>query len=153
MNIPNDIIDEIAAAVDTNVRDLESVFNQVAAKIKFSPQPVTVDATRNILEQMSFKRQKVVTVPIIQTIVANYFDLTVDDLTGTRCNKQIVTPRQIAMYLARELTDFSLPKIGEEFGGRDHTTVIHAHEKIKNQLETDESLKNELKNIEKDITS
>ena len=147
LNIPNDIIDEIAAAVDTNVRDLESVFNQVAAKIKFSPQPVTVDATRNILEQMSFKRQKVVTVPIIQTIVANYFDLTVDDLTGTRRNKQIVTPRQIAMYLARELTQDSLPQIGRAFGGRDHTTVMHSTEKIEGAIGEDHILEQQVQEI------
>jgi chromosomal replication initiator protein len=147
LNIPNDIIDEIAAAVDTNVRDLESVFNQVAAKIKFSPQPVTVDATRNILEQMSFKRQKVVTVPIIQTIVSNYFDLTVDDLTGTRRNKQIVTPRQIAMYLARELTQDSLPQIGRAFGGRDHTTVMHSTEKIEGAIGEDHILEQQVQEI------
>lgn len=147
LNIPNDIIDEIAAAVDTNVRDLESVFNQVAAKIQFSPQPVTVEATRNILEQMSFKRQKIVTVPIIQTIVANYFDLTVDDLTGTRRNKQIVTPRQIAMYLARELTQDSLPQIGRAFGGRDHTTVMHSTEKIEGAIGEDLILEQQVQDI------
>lgn len=147
LNIPNDIIDEIAAAVDTNVRDLESVFNQVAAKIQFSPQPVTVEATLNILEQMSFKRQKIVTVPIIQTIVADYFDLTVDDLTGTRRNKQIVTPRQIAMYLARELTQESLPQIGRAFGGRDHTTVMHSTEKIEGAIGDDLILEQQVQDI------
>lgn len=147
LNIPNDIIDEIAASVDTNVRDLESVFNQVAAKIQFSPHPVTVDATRNILEQMSFKRQKVVTVPIIQTIVANYFDLSIDDLTGSRRNKQIVIPRQIAMYLARELTQDSLPQIGRAFGGRDHTTVMHSTEKIEGAIGDDLILEQQVQEI------
>ncbi|PPJ96656.1 chromosomal replication initiation protein DnaA, partial [Staphylococcus aureus] len=98
-------------------------------------------------------KPKKVTIKDIQLAVGEYYNVRLEDFSAKKRTKSIAFPRQIAMYLARELTDFSLPKIGEEFGGRDHTTVIHAHEKIKNQLETDESLKNELKNIEKDITS
>ena len=90
------------------------------------------------------------TIPQILNAVAKYFQLTVQDLKGKKRVKQIVIPRQIAMYLAREMTDNSLPKIGQEIGGKDHTTVIHAHEKIMASMTTDENLKAqviELRNI------
>ncbi|MBM7616956.1 chromosomal replication initiator protein [Weissella uvarum] len=147
LNIPNDVIDEIAAAVDTNVRDLEGVFNQVVGKMRFSKAPITVETARAILETMSFKRQRTITVPIIQDTVANYFGVTVSDLNGKKRNKEIVVPRQIAMYLARELTQDSLPQIGRTFGGKDHTTVMHSTEKIEKKIAEDESLQRQVEEI------
>ncbi|MBS0948785.1 chromosomal replication initiator protein DnaA [Weissella minor] len=147
LNIPNDVIDEIAAAVDTNVRDLEGVFNQVVGKMRFSKAPITVETARAILETMSFKRQRAITVPIIQDTVATYFDVTVSDLNGKKRNKEIVVPRQIAMYLARELTQDSLPQIGRTFGGKDHTTVMHSTEKIEKQIAEDEQLQRQVGEI------
>lgn len=83
---------------------------------------------------ISSKQTRQVTIDIIQEVVANYYNLKIEDLKSARRTRNIAFPRQIAMYLSRKLTDMSLPKIGEEFGGRDHTTVIHAYEKISNNL-------------------
>lgn len=91
------------------------------------------------------------TIPLIQNKVAKYYHITIADLKGKKRVKQIVVPRQIAMYLSRELTDASLPKIGDEFGGKDHTTVIHAHEKIANQLDTDAELQREIADLKAEL--
>ncbi|KRN32163.1 chromosomal replication initiator protein DnaA [Weissella halotolerans] len=147
LNIPNDVIDEIAAAVDTNVRDLEGVFNQVVGKMRFSNAPITVDTARSILETMNFKRQRAITIPIIQDIVARYYDVTVSDINGKKRNKEIVVPRQVAMYLAREMTQDSLPQIGRAFGGKDHTTVMHSTEKIEKILGEDITLEHQVQEI------
>ena len=89
----------------------------------------------------------------IQEEVAKYYHIHVNDLKGKKRVKGIVVPRQIAMYLSRELTDSSLPKIGGEFGGKDHTTVIHAHEKIQHLVETDPTIKNEIAEIKQILFS
>ena len=96
-------------------------------------------ATEALKDIISKKQGKHVTIDIIQDIVSSYFNLRVEDLKSQRRTRNVSYPRQIAMYLSRKLTDMSLPKIGEEFGGRDHTTVIHAYEKISDGLKTDES--------------
>ncbi|CAM2756753.1 chromosomal replication initiator protein DnaA [Weissella confusa] len=153
LNIPNDVIDEIAAAVDTNVRDLEGVFNQVAGKLRFATAPVTVETARDILETMNFKRQRAITIPIIQETVAKFFNVTVQDLNGKKRNKEIVVPRQIAMYIARELTQDSLPQIGRAFGGKDHTTVMHSTEKIENAIENDAVLAGQVQQIREELSN
>jgi len=153
LNIPNDVIDEIAAAVDTNVRDLEGVFNQVAGKLRFASKPVTVETARDILETMNFKRQRAITIPIIQETVAKFFGTTVIDLKGKKRNKEIVVPRQIAMYLSRELTQDSLPQIGRAFGGKDHTTVMHSTEKIDIAIENDAMLADQVQKIREELSN
>ena len=84
-------------------------------------------------------------------MVGHYYNVRIEDFSAKKRTKSIAYPRQIAMYLSRELTDFSLPKIGEEFGGRDHTTVIHAHEKIANDIKADSIFKQEVEDLEKEI--
>ncbi|KAA8434230.1 chromosomal replication initiator protein DnaA [Weissella sagaensis] len=153
LSIPNDVIDEIAAAVDTNVRDLEGVFNQVVGKMRFSNVPITVETARTILETMNFKRQRAITIPLIQEAVANFFNVTVQDLNGKKRNKEIVVPRQIAMYIARELTQDSLPQIGRAFGGKDHTTVMHSTEKIENAIENDSILAEQVQKIREELSN
>ena len=153
LSIPNDVIDEIAAAVDTNVRDLEGVFNQVVGKMRFSNVPITVETARTILEAMNFKRQRAITIPIIQEAVAKFFNVTVQDLNGKKRNKEIVVPRQIAMYIARELTQDSLPQIGRSFGGKDHTTVMHSTEKIENAIENDSILAEQVQSIREELSN
>ena len=147
------MIDEIAAAVDTNVRNLEGVFNQVAGKLRFATAPVTVETARDILETMNFKRQRAITIPIIQETVAKFFNVTVQDLNGKKRNKEIVVPRQIAMYIARELTQDSLPQIGRAFGGKDHTTVMHSTEKIENAIENDAVLAGQVQQIREELSN
>lgn len=92
------------------------------------------------------------TIDLIQDVVSSYFNLRVEDLKSQRRTRNVAYPRQIAMYLSRKLTDMSLPKIGEEFGGRDHTTVIHAYEKISENLKTDDSLQSTVNDITKKLT-
>ena len=98
------------------------------------------------------KQGKHVTIDSIQDIVSSYFNLRIEDLKSQRRTRNVAYPRQIAMYLSRKLTDMSLPKIGEEFGGRDHTTVIHAYEKISENLKTDDSLQHTINDITKKLT-
>src|SRR5690606_24710119 len=96
---------------------------------------------------MPNSKPKSVTIQDIQKVVGEHYNIRLEDFSSKKRTKSIAFPRQVAMYLSRELTDFSLPKIGEEFGGRDHTTVIHAHEKIEKMLKEDKQLQEEIKQI------
>ncbi|MDR3189945.1 MAG: chromosomal replication initiator protein DnaA [Lactobacillaceae bacterium] len=140
IHIDNDVIEEIAAAVDTNIRDLKGIFNKLVAKVKFTNEPVDVKVAQELLEAENFERHRVITIPIIQDAVAEYFNVNVDDILGKKRTQEIVIPRQIAMYLAREITQESLPAIGRAFGGKDHTTVMHSTEKIDKLIEEDRNL-------------
>lgn len=126
-SIPNDVMVFIASRIDSNIRELEGALTRVVAYASLLNKPVTTglvaDALRDILPNSD---TKTITIEIIQEIVASYFKLTVEDLHSKKRTRSIAYPRQIAMYLCRELTDTSLPQIGKFFGGRDHTTVLHA---------------------------
>ncbi|QIL49988.1 chromosomal replication initiator protein DnaA [Weissella coleopterorum] len=147
IEISYDVLSEIANAVNTNVRDLEGVFKKVVAKIKISNAKVTVDAIREILKDLNFERSNVITIPLIQETVSQYFDLNISDLTGKSRVKEIVIPRQIAMYLSREITQESLPAIGRAFGGKDHTTVMHSTNKIEETMLDDAKLEQQVQEI------
>ena len=114
---------------------------------------ITVDIAAEAIRARKQDVSKMIVIPIdkIQTEVGNFYGVSVKEMKGTRRVQNIVLARQVAMYLAREMTDNSLPKIGKEFGGKDHTTVIHAHGKIKSMLETDDNLRIEIENIKKKI--
>jgi len=113
---------------------------------------ISIDLASEALKDIISNRQsRQVTIELIQDIVANYYNLRIEDFKSPRRTRNIAYPRQIAMYLSRKLTDMSLPKIGEEFGGRDHTTVIHGYEKISECLKKDDSLKNAIAEITKKI--
>jgi chromosomal replication initiator protein len=119
------------------------------SSIRHSPitHELACEALKDILPE---RKPKIISILLIQKTVAQYFSLKLDDFKAKKRTRAVAFPRQIAMYLAREMTDNSLPKIGEEFGGRDHTTVMHAHEKISTDLQSDISLQStvqELKNI------
>src|SRR5699024_8130933 len=96
-------------------------------------------------------KPKMLSIYTIQQTVAKFYHITIEEIKGKKRTKGIVVPRQIAMYLSREMTDSSLPKIGSEFGGKDHTTVLHAHDKITNALKKDQSLKNDVETIKKTL--
>lgn len=146
LDIDNDVLIYIATKINTNIRELEGALIRVIAYSSLINQDIDVnlaiEALKNII---SDEIPKEINIPYIQEVVANYYQLTVNDLKAKKRTKSVAFPRQIAMYLSRELTDSSLPKIGLEFGGRDHTTVLHAHDKISKQLTNDTQL---LKNIE-----
>ena len=153
LNVANEVMGYIATKIKSNIRELEGALIRIIAYSSLTNREVTVDlATEALKDIISKKQGKHVTIDIIQDVVASYFNLRIEDLKSQRRTRNIAYPRQIAMYLSRKLTDMSLPKIGEEFGGRDHTTVIHAYEKISENLKTDNSLQHTINDITKKIT-
>lgn len=154
LNIPNEVMVYIATKIKSNIRELEGALIRIVAFSSLTNKEISVDLAAEALKDIiSSEQNKQITIDLIQDIVANYFNLKIDELTSSRRTRNIAFPRQIAMYLSRKLTDMSLPKIGEEFGGRDHTTVIHAYEKISTNLKKDDSLKNVIRDLTKKINN
>ncbi|MBB5150451.1 MULTISPECIES: chromosomal replication initiator protein DnaA [Ureibacillus] len=148
LDIPNEVMHYIANQIDTNIRELEGALIRVVAYSSLVNQDITVELAQEALKDiMPNSKPKSVTIQDIQKVVGEHYNIRLEDFSSKKRTKSIAFPRQVAMYLSRELTDFSLPKIGEEFGGRDHTTVIHAHEKIEKMLKEDQQLQEEMKQI------
>ncbi|EGL83540.1 Chromosomal replication initiator protein dnaA [Caldalkalibacillus thermarum TA2.A1] len=140
LDIPNEVLVYIADLINTNIRELEGALTRVVAYSTMTNQDISTELAQEALKDIApSNKPHLITIAHIQQVVADHFGLKVEDLKGKKRTKSIAYPRQVAMYLSRELTDSSLPKIGQEFGGRDHTTVIHAHEKIKKDLQKDTS--------------
>ncbi|MFT8324052.1 chromosomal replication initiator protein DnaA [Oenococcus sicerae] len=146
IEINNQTLSLIAEQVDSNVRELEGAFNTLTLMAR-AGRPINVANAQKILEHLNITRQKIITVADIQKIVADDYRVSIVDLLGKKRNSDIVLPRQVAMYLIRTLTDTSLPKIGQAFGGRDHTTVMHGTEKIADLIETDYALKQRIETL------
>lgn len=148
LNVSNDVMVYVATKIKSNIRELEGALIRILAYASLTNREISVELAAEALKDIiANKGTTDITVDTIQEAVANYFNLRVDDLKSQRRTRIISYPRQIAMYLSRKLTDMSLPKIGEEFGGRDHTTVIHAYEKISENYKTDEVLQNIINDI------
>ncbi|SEF97991.1 chromosomal replication initiator protein [Caloramator fervidus] len=142
LNIPNEVMVYIANKIQSNIRELEGALIRIVAYSSLTNKEISVDLAAEALKDfISNKNTKQITIELIMDVVASYYNLRPDDLKSQKRTKNVAFPRQIAMFLARKLTDLSLPKIGEEFGGRDHTTVIHAYEKISQGYEKDQNLK------------
>ena len=152
LDIPQEDLNYIANQIQSNIRELEGALTRLLAYSKLQGKPITTELTAEALKDIiQSPKSKKITIQDIQKIVGQYYSVRIEDFSAKKRTKSIAYPRQIAMYLSRELTDFSLPKIGEEFGGRDHTTVIHAHEKIANDIKSDPTFKQEVENLEKEI--
>lgn len=152
LDIPNEAMMYIANQIDTNIRELEGALIRVVAYSSLINQDITTHLAAEALKDIiPSSRPKMITIQDIQQKVGEYYNLRLEDFKARKRTKAIAFPRQIAMYLSRELTDFSLPKIGDAFGGRDHTTVIHAHEKITQQLKVDQDLYKVINNITEKI--
>lgn len=150
--IPNDTLAYIAGQIDSNVRELEGALSRVQAYSKLKDEPITTDLVYEALRGLKLsKDNRQLSIVDIQNKVASYFHITINDLKGKKRMKSIVMPRQIAMYLAREMTSNSLPKIGKEFGGKDHTTVIHACDKIAEIIKLDSDLRKEISDIKSSL--
>ena len=134
--LPEDVFYFLAEKVKTNIRELEGALIRVVAYSKLIGKEVSVDLAKEVLKDMIIEGEKKVTIDLIQKKVSEYFDIKLSDMRAKKRSRAIAYPRQVAMYLARQLTDFSLPEIGDQFGGRDHTTVIHAYEKIEEDLKS-----------------
>lgn len=153
IQIGNDTLNYIAGQIDTNIRELEGALNQVQAFANLSGEPITPHLASQALKGLRQKQQTTISIAEIQKQVASFYNITQSDILGKKRVKQIVVPRQIAMYLSRELTDFSLPKIGNEFGGKDHTTVLHAIDKIEAALKKDTDLQRDINNLKERLHS
>ncbi|HRW18984.1 MAG TPA: chromosomal replication initiator protein DnaA [Dermatophilaceae bacterium] len=145
MSAPDEVLEYIASRITSNIRELEGALIRVTAFASLNRQPVDLALAEQVLKDLVPTDQPVqITVSTIQGQTAEYFALTVDDLCGSSRSRQLVTARQIAMYLCRELTEMSLPKIGQAFGGRDHTTVMHADRKIRELMRERRAIYNQV---------
>ncbi|MCP3428707.1 chromosomal replication initiator protein DnaA [Opacimonas viscosa] len=152
-----DLADEvaffIAKRLRSNVRELEGALNRVIANANFTGRDITIDFVREALRDLLALQEKLVTVENIQKTVADYYKIKVADILSKRRSRIIARPRQLAMALAKELTNHSLPEIGNGFGGRDHTTVLHACRKIEQLREENHDIKEDYKNLIRTLSS
>ncbi|ENQ3080808.1 chromosomal replication initiator protein DnaA [Bacillus multifaciens] len=148
LDIPNEVMLYIANQIDSNIRELEGALIRVVAYSSLINKDMNADLAAEALKHIiPNSKPKIISIYDIQKAVGDVFQVKLEDFKAKKRTKSVAFPRQIAMYLSRELTDSSLPKIGEEFGGRDHTTVIHAHEKISKLLKTDTQLQRQIEEI------
>ncbi len=153
MDLPNDAAFFIAQRIRSNVRELEGALKRVIANAHFTGREISVDLVREALKDLLALQDRLVSIDNIQRVVAEYYKIKVSDLHSKRRSRSVARPRQVAMYLAKDLTHHSLPEIGEVFGGRDHTTVLHACRKIKELLESDADIKEDIKNLLRILTT
>lgn len=152
LDVPDEILQFIASRVDTNIRELEGALIRVIAFSSITAAPLTLEVAHEALKDVvSLHRPRPITIRAIQEEVGRHYEMKAEDFKSKRRTRAIAFPRQVAMYLARELTDSSLPKIGEEFGGRDHTTVMHAHDKIVHDRQKDPNLNHLIEDLAKRI--
>ncbi|MFC4778352.1 chromosomal replication initiator protein DnaA [Paenibacillus sp. GCM10023252] len=148
LDIPNEAMVYIANQIDTNIRELEGALIRVVAYSSLINEDISSHLAAEALKDIiPSSRPRMITIQDIQTKVGEFYGLRLEEFKARKRTKAVAFPRQIAMYMSRELTDYSLPKIGEAFGGRDHTTVIHAHEKINQQLKVDQDLYKIVQNL------
>jgi len=148
LNVPDDVLSFIASKVQSNIRELEGALIRVTAFASLNRSPIDLALAEIVLKDLfPDEGSREVSVPIIMAETAAYFGLSIEDLTGSSRSRLLVTARQMAMYLTRELTDLSLPKIGQAFGGRDHTTVMHATQKIRGLMRERRSIYNQVQEL------
>ncbi|MFH1413637.1 MAG: chromosomal replication initiator protein DnaA [Candidatus Omnitrophota bacterium] len=145
--VPDEVIFFIAQLIKTNIRELEGALIRTIAYALLEEKAITLALTKEVLRDLLKEPKKLITVDFVQRCVAEEFGVSLQDLKTRRRNKNIVLPRQVAMYLSRELTDLSLPEIGGFFGGKDHTTVLHSYNKIKADLNSNAVLKDRVERI------
>ncbi len=141
LNIPFDVLDYIANYIQSNIRELEGALIRLVAYASVNDRALNMTtATEALKDILPPPLPRKITIETIQKVVASHYGVEITDMLSKKRNKQIVVPRQVAMYLCRKLTDASYPQIGDQFGGKDHTTVIHAHDKIENEMKVDQEL-------------
>jgi chromosomal replication initiator protein len=153
ITLPQEVAFFIAKRVRSNVRDLEGALHRLKASAQITGTPITVDFAKQALHDMLAVYDRLVTLENIQRTVAEYYKMRLTDLLGKKRTRSIARPRQVAMALAKELTNHSLPEIGQAFGGRDHTTVLHACRKIKELRDTDARVDEDYANLNRILTS
>lgn len=152
-DISDEVIEYIAKNVQTNVRDLEQCLTKMFAYIRLVKRPVTtIDTAQNLLrEDLNQASSVSISIDTIQKVVADHYNISLSDIKSKKRNKNIALPRQIAIYIAREILDLSYPELGNEFGGKDHTTMMHSYEKIDNLMKTDGSLNTTIQMLTREI--
>lgn len=141
VNLPNEVINFIATKIETNIRELEGALVRVMAFSSLNNAPISLEITNEALKNVIVENKNHATIEGIIKTTAQYFGISAEDIQAKKRSKNVAFPRQVAMYLARELTENSLPKIGEKFGGKDHSTVIHAHKKIVKEINKNPEIK------------
>ncbi|MBG0763579.1 MAG: chromosomal replication initiator protein DnaA [Tissierellales bacterium] len=150
-DVQDDVIEYIANNIQSNIRKLEGALIRLYAYSSLTNKSVDIDLAEEALKHLISEDKKEITIEDIKKVIATYFNLTLDEINSKKKPQRISFPRQIAMYLSRKHTDHSLPKIGEEFGGRDHSTVLHAYNKIEDLLESDVDLQKKIDEIESEF--
>ena len=151
--LPHDAAFFIGQRIRSNVRDLEGALKRIIANAQFTGREITIDLVREALKDLLALQDRLVSIDNIQRVVAEYYKIKVSDLHSKRRSRSVARPRQVAMYLAKDLTNHSLPEIGDVFGGRDHTTVLHACRKIKELLESNADIAEDVKNLLRTLTT
>jgi chromosomal replication initiator protein len=152
VSVPDEVIEIIAKNISTNVRDLEAALTKLIAYAELVHKDITLEIAQNQLKDVfSQSKHGNVTIDNILRVVADYFKLSYNDLKGKKRTKNIALPRQIAMYIARDITEYSTTELGFEFGGRDHTTVMHACQKIEERLKLDPNLESTIQALVRSI--
>jgi len=153
VDLPHDAAFFIAQRIRSNVRELEGALKRVIAHSHFMGRDITIDLIRESLKDLLALQDKLVSIDNIQRTVAEYYKIKISDLLSKRRSRSVARPRQVAMALSKELTNHSLPEIGDAFGGRDHTTVLHACRKIAELKETDADIREDYKNLLRTLTT
>ena len=150
--LPEEVISYIAKNVQSNVRDLEGCLNKVVGYADLTGQIPDIAKTQNLLRDNFVEASmESISVDTVQRVVAAHYNISISDMKGKKRNSKVTFPRQIAIYISRKLLDYSYPELGEEFGGRDHTTMMHSYEKIDNQLKMDASLESTINMLIREI--
>ncbi|CAM3701547.1 chromosomal replication initiator protein DnaA [Rheinheimera salexigens] len=153
IRLPEEVAFFIAKRLRSNVRELEGALNRVIANANFTGRPITIDFVREALRDLLALQDKLVTIENIQKTVAEYYKIRIADLLSKRRSRSVARPRQMAMALSKELTNHSLPEIGDAFGGRDHTTVLHACRRIESLKEETHEIKEDFQNLIRTLSS
>ena len=151
--IDDNILSLIADKIDTNIRDLEGVLNKVVVIASFTKMPITREITEKAINEISLERENSITPDVILDVIAKYFNIQKKDLLSTKKSQEIVFPRQIAMYLCRSELNLPYKKIGDIFGKKDHTTIMHAEAKIKNSITMEKNTKLIVESVENILRS
>ena len=153
IDLPHDAAFFIAQRIRSNVRELEGALKRVIASARFMGRPIDIGLIRESLKDLLALQDKQVSIDNIQRTVAEYYKIKISDILSKRRSRSVARPRQVAMALSKELTSHSLPEIGDAYGGRDHTTVLHACRKVKELIESDREIREDYSNLQRLLTS
>jgi chromosomal replication initiator protein len=153
IDLPEEVVCFLANSISSNVRELEGYLIRIGAYASLTATPVSLEMAQDILKDILIEKKREVSIEEIQKLVANHYGIKISELKSSKRMKALVLPRQIAMYLSRQLTSHSFPEIGERFGGKDHSTIIHAIKKIEKIMEEDFQVRSTINSLKKELTT